>query len=74
MAELRYHHSRNLNGVVYGDVEADPRYTDPLFRGAYAWLAGRIGFSPLFLAVGSTKADFKMTTYDDECENVLFFV
>lgn len=73
MAELLYHHSRSIKGVSYGEVNADPQYTDPLgFKGAYDWLAGEVGFYPLFLAVGSTKTDLKMTTYDDEEENVLF--
>jgi len=62
---LMYHHSRELKSIVYGELSADSRYYDPFFKDAYVWLEKEVGFSPLFLAVGQTIEDIRMTGYQD---------
>ena len=61
----QYHHCRNLESVVFGEVKASPNYSDKDFRGAYRWLEKEVGFYPLFCAVGTTDEDIRMTGYPD---------
>jgi hypothetical protein len=62
---MLYHHSRDLESVVFGEVKGNPEFSDPDFRKAYLWLEKEVGFYPLFLAVGATEEDIKMTCYGD---------
>ena len=62
---MLYHHCRNLESVVYGEVKGNPEFADTDFKGAYNWLEKELGFYPLFLAVGDTGEDIKMTCYYD---------
>ena len=62
---LMYHHCRSLESVVYGEVKANPKYYDAYFKDAYNWLEKEVGFAPLFVAVGCTKEDLRMTGYQD---------
>ena len=61
----QYHHCRNLESVVFGEVKASPNYSDKDFKGAYRWLEKEVGFYPLFCAVGTTDEDIRMTGYQD---------
>jgi hypothetical protein len=50
----------------------DPWYEAKLaWEPAYDWLAERLGFYPLFLAVGSTDDDRRMTGYQDQWRQLL---
>lgn len=62
---LLYHHSRLLESVRYGEIAANPAYSDPDFKDAYRWLEKEIGFYPLFLAVGINEDDLRMTGYQN---------
>lgn len=68
---LQYHHCRNLNGVVYGEVRGHPGYYDQYFRDAYLWLENEVGFCPLFLAVGVANEDIRMTGYQNQWARLL---
>ena len=68
---LLYHHCRSLDSVVYGEVEANPKYSDEHFKNAYSWLEKEVGFYPLFLAVGITKKDIQMTGYENQWNRVI---
>jgi len=68
---MEFHHARILADVRYGIVRAAPgegladeHQRD--FEAAYAWLERRLGFWPLFLAVGGSDADRRMTGYQDQ--------
>lgn len=60
-----FHHSRPLETVKYG-VVTQKMGLDSDFDGAYEWLAKEVGFNPLFLAVGSSTEDRRMTGYQDQ--------
>ena len=62
---LLYHHCIPLEHIVHGELRADPFHSDPEFKDAYAWLAKEVCFHPLFLAVGATEEDIRMTGYQD---------
>lgn len=62
---LQYHHSRNLDSIIFGEVSSHLDYFDPDFKDAYLWLEKEVGFYPLFLAVGTTEEDIRMTGYQD---------
>jgi len=62
---LMYHHCRSLESVVYGEVKANPKYYDAYFKDAYNWLEKKVGFATLFVAVGCTNEDLRMTGYQD---------
>ncbi len=52
---LIYHHCRDLEGVEFGTVKADPERTWEEFKPAYRWLADQTSLPeswPLFMAVG----------------------
>lgn len=62
---LLYHHCRLLESVSYGEIVADSTYSNPDFKEAYGWLEKEIGFYPLFLAVGISENDIRMTGYQN---------
>lgn len=75
---LTYHHSRPLATVTHGSVfpvspleyetaELYPEYWDRAFR----WLEGKVGFYPLFLAVGRSTEDLRMTGYQKQWAKLL---
>ena len=68
---LQYHHCRDLESVVFGEVKGNPKYSDPIFRKAYFWLKKEVGFYPLFLAVGSSEDSLHMTGYQDQWRRVI---
>ncbi len=68
---LLYHHCRSLHSIVYGEVKANPEYPDPYLKDSYAWLEKEIGFYPLFLAVGVTEEDIRMTGYQNQWKRLL---
>ena len=44
---------------------------DYYFEGAYKWLEQQLGFYPMFLAVGSTEDDIRMTGYQNQWRRLL---
>ena len=58
-----YHHSIDLENVVYGELRPDPTKSERDLLSAYRWLEEQVGFYPLFLAVGKTDEDIRMTGY-----------
>lgn len=68
---LQYHHCRSLDSAVYGRVEASPEHADQDFKDAYSWLEKEVGFYPLFLAVGTTDEDIRMTGYQNQWRKIL---
>lgn len=68
-----YHHCRALEHVVFGVVRQAlaPADDDLSFDGAYRWLEAQVGFFPLFLAVGSTDEDVRMTGYCNQWRRYL---
>lgn len=69
---LQYHHSRSLESVVFGEIKANPEHSDPELRNAYSWLEKQVGFYPLFLSVGPTEEDIRMTNYQDNWRVKIF--
>ena len=63
---LLYHHCTNLEKIIFGEIKANPRYSEPDFKNAYLWLEKEVGFYPLFLAVGETEEDIRMTGYQSQ--------
>lgn len=64
---LTYHHSRPLETVIFDVVrqkraegDNDQSQHD---RESFEWLEKQIGFYPLFMSVGRTHIDLKMTAY-----------
>lgn len=68
---LQYHHCRSLDSVVYGEVRAHSEHSDPDLKDAYFWLEKEVGFYPLFLAVGATEEDIRMTGYQNQWRRIL---
>ncbi|MBI4439884.1 hypothetical protein HY638_02840 [Candidatus Woesearchaeota archaeon] len=68
---LSYHHCRSLNSIVYGETRANSEHSDPNFKEAYSWLEKEVGFYPLFLAVGATEEDIRMTGYQNQWRRIL---
>jgi hypothetical protein len=69
-AGLNYHHCRPLEFVVNGAVSQTPG-VDQYFEEAYRWAERQPGFYPLFLAVGDTDDDIRMTGYQDQWRKLL---
>ena len=67
---LFYHHARPLEHSPYAVVK-QVRDLDIGFEGAYLWLEKEVGFYPLFLAVGATEEDRKMTGYQNQWRKIL---
>jgi hypothetical protein len=67
---MLYHHSRSLDSVVFGEIKANPDYFDDLAP-AYFWLKKKFGFLPVFLAVGETEEDIRMTGYQCQWRQLL---
>ena len=63
---IQYHHCRSLDSVVYGTVEASSEHADEYLKDAYSWLEREVGFYPIFLAVGTTNEDIRMTCYQNQ--------
>jgi hypothetical protein len=61
----------DLESVVFGEMKADPKHSDKDFKDAYRWLEKEVGFYPLFLAVGSTEEDVRMTGYQNQWRRLL---
>lgn len=68
---LQYHHCRSLDSVVYGRVEASSEHAGEYFKDAYSWLEKEVGFYPIFLAVGTTDEDIRMTGYQNQWRRIL---
>ena len=68
---LQYHHCRSLDGIVYGRVEASSEHADEYFKDAYSWLEKVVGFYPIFLSVGTTDDDIRMTGYQNQWKRIL---
>src|SRR3989344_915488 len=68
---LQYHHCRSLDGIVYGRVEASSENADEYFKDAYSWLEKVVGFYPIFLSVGTTDDDIRMTGYQNQWKRIL---
>lgn len=75
---LKYHHTRPLETCSYGVVypqsplnyeedKEDAKFWDD----SYKWLEKELGFYPLFLAVGSTEEDIRMTGYQNQWRKLL---
>ncbi len=63
--EPLYHHCMPLEKVSHGVICPKPEHSDKDYINAYRWLEDETGFYPLFLAVGNTDDDFRITGYDD---------
>jgi len=64
--EELFHHSRDLVATKYGVIRPDPKYSDPDFLPAYRWLEERVGFFPLFVAVGNSNSARWNTGYQNQ--------
>ena len=62
-----YHHAIGLDhlGRIDGVLVPDPALSDPDFLPAYRWAEREVGFFPLFLSVGTTADDMRMTGYQN---------
>ena len=68
---LQYHHCMSLERVIFGEVKPNPEQADSDFKGAYSWLEKQVGFYPLFLAVGQSEEDVRMTGYQNQWRKLL---
>lgn len=62
---LLYHYCMPASGVVRGSIVPDRTRSFPDFLPAYEWVEERLGFFPLFLAVGRLEEIAWMTGYQD---------
>lgn len=67
---LLYHHARPLEFVEYGTV-TQKLGIDEDFDSSYRWLENEVGFPPLFMAVGKTEEDVRMTGYSNQWARIL---
>lgn len=63
MGDLKFHHCIPLNQMIYDIIYPDEQHSEPYFIPAYKWFEKEVGFYPVFLAVGSTTEDIRMTGY-----------
>jgi len=68
-----FHHSRPLASVEYGMVLPLRGKVDRELLPAYEWLEGKIGFFPLFLAVGNQEWQLQMTGYQDQWRRLISY-
>lgn len=68
---ILYHHCRSLDSITLGEVKANPKYFDSDLRGGYYWLRREVGFNPLFLAVGNSEEDIRMTGYPNQWNRII---
>lgn len=68
---LFYYHCRNLESISYEEVKANPKYFDSDLRRGYYWLRREVGFNPLFLAVGNSEEDIRMTGYPNQWNRII---
>lgn len=66
-----YHHARPLEYSLYSVVRQEQGVDFFDFEGAYRWLEKEVGFYPLFLAVGPTEEDKRMTGYQNQWRRLL---
>lgn len=69
-SSLLYHHTRPLEHSPFGVVRPE-RNLDPDLEGAYLWLEKEVGFYPLFLSVGRTLDDVRMSGYQNQWRRLL---
>jgi hypothetical protein len=62
---LLYHHGMPASMVMNSTIRADRTLSDPEFLPAYEWVEDRLGFFPLFTAVGALDEIAWMTGYPD---------
>jgi hypothetical protein len=62
---LLYHYCMPASGVIRGNIVPDRTRSFPDFLPAYEWVEERLGFFPLFLAVGRLDEIAWMTGYQD---------
>lgn len=60
---LRFHHSRALQHCRFGTVEQDPSTDAELDEKVYSWVEKVVNFYPIFMAIGETEVDLRMTSY-----------
>lgn len=72
LTPLTYHHARPLESVLYGPIrqkspleymQESDRDVAKMFDDSYRWLQDKLGFYPLFMAVGRQEEDLRMTGY-----------
>ena len=63
-AGLYFHHTRSLKHCTNGLVS--PFTPDDLYEAENRWLERELGFYPIFLAVGDTEMDIRMTGYENQ--------
>lgn len=73
---LQYHHCIDLEKVVFGEIKGNPKYSNfnsdvEFFKESYLWLEKEVRFYPLFLAVGTTEEDIRMTGYQNQWAKLL---
>jgi len=70
---LIFHHARPLTSVKYDRVFPARQEADKELLPAYEWLEERIGFFPLFLAIGNQEWRLRMTGYQDQWKRFLSY-
>ena len=65
-----YHHSRPLPYVQY-DIVSQARTSEEPYKSAFLWLEKELGYYPLFLAVGNTEDDIRVTGYPEQWRRLL---
>jgi hypothetical protein len=68
---MLYHHSIDLENVLYGEIKPNPEHSDFYLKDAYSWLEKEVGFYPLFLAAGENKEDIRMTGYQNQWAKII---
>lgn len=74
-----FHHCTNLDTLHYGVAVPHPKFTarptglspktdgfDDYYIRTFRWWERKMGFYPMFLAVGSTELDIRMTGYPNQ--------
>lgn len=68
--DVRLYHCMPLSAVSYNVLHPDRQFSDSELLPAYLWLEERIGFYPLFLALGQEDS-ISMTGYTNQWKRVV---
>lgn len=79
MSDLIFHHCIPLNKLTFGEIVPHHTHTrekirdefDEFYVRTFQWWERRVGFYPLFFAVGKTEEDIRMTGYQNQFNRIL---
>ncbi len=64
--DIGFYHARPMAFVTHGEVRQSKGHEDLHFKPTYEWLAKKLGFYSLFLAVGKPEDAIRITGYPNQ--------